>query len=392
MSLRSPINVETVRSLRAEIPALRNYYCLNSGGVSSMPQATFSRLRGLQEQEFIQTGAHPDIRADYESECRSLRRELAGLLNAKTEEIALIRAVSEVISFVASALSLKAGDRVILSAEEHKSGYLPWLALKDRLGIEVVALGVTGDDEHFITELQQAITPNTRAICVSHVTSERGIVLPIEQVAAIGREHAIVTVVDAAQSFGAREINTHAIGCDVIAFPAYKWGLGPYGIGAMYVRREIQDQLPPPGSGSGAAEQFDFPPGVIRLHTSAERYQYGARPFALFAAWRISVAILASLGLANIQDRNAILVAEARDALRGVEAVMVTPDQGQTRSGILSVGVPGVSGTRVAEHCLRQHQILCRRAHDDTVARFCFHAFNDSDDIAATAEAIQQLA
>jgi selenocysteine lyase/cysteine desulfurase len=160
MSLKSPINAESVRSLRGEIPALRRFHSLNSGGLSSMPQATFAQLLALLEQEFVQTGAHPDIRADYEQECHSLRREPASLLGAQTEEVALIRAVSEVISFVASALSLSPGDRVILSAEEHKNGYLPWLALRDRLGIDVVALEATGDDEQFIHDLHQAITPN----------------------------------------------------------------------------------------------------------------------------------------------------------------------------------------------------------------------------------------
>ena len=112
---------------------------------------------------------------------------------------------------------------MILSTEAHKSGYLPWLALRDRIGIEVVAIEATGNDEQFINDLHQAITPNTRAICISHVTSERGIVLPIEQVSTIGREQEIVTVVDAAQPFGARAINVRALGCDVIAFPAFKW-------------------------------------------------------------------------------------------------------------------------------------------------------------------------
>ena len=144
MSLKSPINAEAVRSLRDDIPALRHFHCLNSGGVSSMPQGTFARLLALQEQEFVQTGAHPDIRTDYEEQCHSLRCELAALLGAQSKEVALIRAVSEVVSFVASALALKPGDQVILSAEEHKSGYLPWLALRDRLGIEVVATAIHG--------------------------------------------------------------------------------------------------------------------------------------------------------------------------------------------------------------------------------------------------------
>ena len=101
---------------------------------------------------------------------------------------------------------------------------------------------------------------------------------------------------------------------------------------------------------------------------------------------------MAKLGLANIQARNASLVAEARDAFQSVEAVIATPNQGRKGSGILSVSPSGISGTRAVDHCLHQHQILCRHAHNDTAVRFCFHAFNDTVDIAATAEAFEQLA
>ena len=87
-----------------------------------------------------------------------------------------------------------------------------------------------------------AITANTRAICLSHVTTERGIVLPVDRVSVLARERGIVTVVDAAQSFGARPTDMRQLDCDVMAFPAFKWSIGPYGIGAMYVRREAQER------------------------------------------------------------------------------------------------------------------------------------------------------
>ena len=122
--------------------------------------------------------------------------EIAALIGAEPDEIALIRAVSEAISWVAAALQLQHGDRVILTSEEHPSGYLPWLTLRDRLGLELVAIDVDGDDDTFIRDLEAALTANTRAICLSHVTTERGIVLPIDRVSALARERGIVTVVE----------------------------------------------------------------------------------------------------------------------------------------------------------------------------------------------------
>ena len=82
---------------------------------------------------------------------------------------------------------MQRGDRVILTSEEHPSGYLPWLTLRDRLGLELVAIKVDGDDHAFLRDLEAAMTANTRAICLSHVTTERGVVLPMDGVSALAR-------------------------------------------------------------------------------------------------------------------------------------------------------------------------------------------------------------
>ena len=79
---------------------------------------------------------------------------------------------------------------MILTGEEHPSGYLPWLTLCDRLGLELVAIHVDGDDHAFLRDLEAAMTANTRAICLSHVTTERGVVLPVGQISTLAREAA----------------------------------------------------------------------------------------------------------------------------------------------------------------------------------------------------------
>jgi len=376
--------------LRESIPAIRHYVCLNSGGVAPTPQATLDLQQSWYDREAVMTTTNPDLREIYYEELAGLRGEIAELLNAEPGEIALIRAVSEAVSFVAAALELKRGDRVILTAAEHPSGYLAWLTLRDRLGLELVAIDADGDDDAFLRDVEAAMTPNTRAFCLSHVTTERGIVLPVDRVSALARERGVVTVVDAAQSFGARPTDMQQLGCDVFTFPAFKWSMGPYGVGAMYVRRDAQERLHPWGSGAGAVSQSSFPPGEAHLHDNAQRYEFGARPYALYAAWRASIRILTDLGLEAVQQRSAELAAEARAVFGDLPGASIrTPEQGEARSGIFTVGLDGADGTALADHCLHAHRVLCRAADGKTAVRLSFHAFNDPTDIQAAVAAFE---
>ena len=376
--------------LREAIPAIRHYVCLNSGGVAPTPQATLDLQQSWYDREAVMTTTNPDLREIYYEELAGLRGEIAALLNADPGEIALIRAVSEAVSFVAAALELKRGDRVILTAAEHPSGYLAWLMLRDRLGLEVVAIEAEGDDDAFLRDVEAAMTPNTRAFCLSHVITERGIVLPVDRVSALARERGVVTVVDAAQSFGARPTDMQQLGCDVFAFPAFKWSMGPYGTGAMYVRRDAQERLHPWGSGAGAVSQSSFPPGEAHLHDNAQRYEFGARPYALYAAWRASIKILNDLGLEAVQQRSAELAAEARAVFGDLPGASIrTPEQGDSRSGIFTVGLDGADGTALADHCRHAHRILSRAADGKTAVRLSFHAFNESTDIQAAVAAFE---
>lgn len=379
--------------LREALPAVRHYCCLNSGGVAPTPQLTLDVQQAFYDREAVMTTTNPELYQVYTAELAALRGEIAALIGADSDEIALIRAISEAISWVAAALDLQRGDRVILTAEEHPSGYLPWLTLRDRLCLELVAIEVNGDDDAFLRDLEAALTPNTRAICLSHVTTERGVVLPVDEVSALARERGIVTVVDAAQSFGARPTDVRLLGCDVMAFPSFKWSMGPYGIGAMFVRRDVQERLLPSGSGGGAVTEAEFPPGSFGFHPTAERYEFGARPYALYAAWRSSIQLVSDLGLEAIQQRSAALAAHARRIFSDVPGARIkTPDQGAARSGIFTVGLEGVPGMPLAEHCLKTHRILCRAAYGFTAVRFSFHAFNDASDIQAAANALGDFA
>ena len=99
------------------------------------------------------------------------------------------------------------------------------------------------------------------------------------------------------------------------------------------------------------------------------------------------------LGLDAIQQRSAALAADGRRIFSDIPGARIkTPEQGDARSGIFTVGLEGVSGTPLAEHCLKTHRILCRAAYGFTAVRFSFHAFNDASDIEVAANALEDFA
>ena len=383
-----------IRAIRTQIPALRDGRPLNAGGIAPMPQATRDALAACYAREGREGGSSARLRAWYDEEYEGLRRDLARFLNAAPDEIALIRAVSECISLVAEGLDLRRGDRVILTDEEHPSGYLSWLNLWRRRGIDVAWAQVVGDDGAFMAGLEAATNDRTRAICLSHVTTERGFVLPVREVSAFARERGIVTVIDGAQSAGQIPVDFHDLGCDFYTFPAFKWCMGPYGVGAMYVRAGALELVDVAGSGLGAVETSSFPPGDLALHRSAQRYEYGARPYPLYAAWRKSLEFLkAAGGMPAVHARNRQLALDLVETLHDVDGAEIhTPDQGLRRTGILTFGLRDVAGSSLAEHLIQAHRIQCRSAHHGRGVRISLHFFADRTDVDAVVGAARAYA
>jgi selenocysteine lyase/cysteine desulfurase len=378
-------------SIRAEIPALRQVRPLNAGGVAPMPQVTSDTIAELYAKESASAGMGVGAKLWFDERVHELRAVLADWLHAKPAEIGMSRAVSESISLIAEGLDLQAGDRVILTDEEHPSGYLSWLNLRERRGIEVTWAHVTADHDAFMAELDSLADERTRAICLSHVTTERGFVLPVRRVARLARERGIVSIVDGAQAVGQLPVDLHDLGCDVYAFPAFKWCMGPYGVGALYVREERLDSLPVAGAGAGAAASFSFPPGAFSAHPTAARFEFGARPYPLYVAWLKSIEFLRSAAsIDEVWARNQRLARELRMELTAIEGIeLFSPDQGPCDTGIVTFGMRATTGTPLAEHLVGHHQVQCRRAHHDQGVRVCTHFFIDRPEIEALLDGIR---
>src|SRR5205814_1319717 len=221
-------NAATSQKPRAVIDALRNYYERDNANVH----------RGIHELSNRATAAF-----------EAARQRAAKFINARSaNEIIFTRGTTEGINLVAMAWgskNIKAGDKILLTEMEHHSNIVPWQLLAERTGAKLVFLPITGDIGLLdLNRLDEWLTKEVKLFALTHISNSLGTINPISELCARARKLGITTLVDAAQSAGHRPIDIQEIGCDFLVFSGHKM-CGPTGIGVLYGRQELLDQMPP---------------------------------------------------------------------------------------------------------------------------------------------------
>ncbi len=175
-----------------------------------------------------------------------IRKKVAAFMGADPEEIALTRNATEGMNTVASGLDLQPGDEVLMSNQEHPGGRGPWYQRAKRFGIVVKEFEVpispksTGE---ILERVESAITPKTRVISVSHITTVTGGMMPVKDIASLARGRNIISLFDGAHAIGQLPLNMHEIGCDYYATSPHKWLFAPKGTGVLYCRKGMAEKL-----------------------------------------------------------------------------------------------------------------------------------------------------
>jgi cysteine desulfurase / selenocysteine lyase len=214
---------------------------LNLAGESPMPKVS---LRAVQAA--LGDKKHPHHRPDsvfYEIPNR-IRMNLAQLIGAKPEEIAVTTGAATGVAAMAYALEWKPGDEVITAAREFPLQYTTWKPMEVREGIK---LKIVPPRERFITaeDLIAAMTPRTRVVSVSMVRFDDGSMLDARRVADACHMQGALFVLDVSQCCGALPMNVNDLGADVVVSAGYKWLLGPFGTGFFWVKHELLSRLRP---------------------------------------------------------------------------------------------------------------------------------------------------
>lgn len=232
-------------------------------------------------------------------------------------------------------------------------------------------------------------------ISVSHVTSENGLRVPARELADLAHAHGARLILDGCQAVGQFPIDVHEIGCDFYAAGTYKWLLGPFGTGFLWVRRDLLPEIEPSWVGAGGTISFDPETAQWEPLPSGEKYEFGARYWPVVPAMGAAIDFISAIGLDAIAARSHELVTRMCDRLAGRPGVIeFAPRCAALRTGMVGAAVEGIEGKDLAERLRGRgiHLRANRGPNGLTGVRLCLAFFVTEDEVDLTADAIAELA
>jgi selenocysteine lyase/cysteine desulfurase len=320
----------------------------------------------------------------HQAEMNSRAREAAARL-VGADDVALTQNTTHGMNLGVGSIDWREGDEVVSVTTEHPGCLVPLHNLKSRFGVEVNLVSPPVTPE----KIEASLAPNTRLVALSHVDWTNGEVLPLGEICAVAREREVLTLVDGAQSVGNIPVDVPATGADMYAFTSHKWGLGPEGIGAFYVRPGLPVYSPNVGLMS-LPDPADFDiEGGYGLRSDARRFEASTMSPALaggFAAAAEAVYERSSTWFGEIRHRADLLM----DLLSEAPRVTVRSPR-PAQSGLVSFEVEGVAAKDAVELLLGRGFILRYLPAPTSYIRASTHLFNTEGELEALAEAVRGL-
>ena len=343
-------------ALRGQFVIPKDEVYLNNGTVGSSPYPVLKAIFDsfLETEQMAQENPEEYPIWGYEPYV-TYRDSLAEFVGATRDQIALTRNATESNNYIANGLELKAGDEVLMSDQEHPGGEEPWNMRAKRYGIVVKKFEIPKPPKNsaeILNRINDSITPRTRIIFVSHITTATGVVLPVKEIAALARSKGIISAFDGAHVTGMMRLNLNDMGCDLYTSSPHKWLQAPKGTGFLYLRDEaVMSKL----WNTIATHGWDDP------SLKAERFQHiGSSNVPILAGLKAAISFANWIGIDRVEKRHRQLadLIFAEMMKRGAES-LTSPDPA-LRCGIVSVNVQPVKMPDLEFWMWKQHKIRIR--------------------------------
>ncbi|MCU1239379.1 MAG: aminotransferase [Candidatus Acidoferrum typicum] len=335
------------------IPADEVY--LNNGTVGSSPAPVLRAIfDGYNETEKMAQSDPEDYPIWGYAAWNEFRDPLAAFIGCKRDEVALVRNATEANSYIANGVDLKPGDEVLMTDQEHPGGEHPFNLRAKRYGIVVKKVTLpkpVPNAASVLNLINDAITPRTRVLFFSHITTVTGVVLPAKELCALARSKGILSAVDGAHVPGMMSLNLHDLGCDMYSSSPHKWLQATKGSGFLFVRDEVIDRV----WNTIATEGWDD------TKIRAERFQrIGSSNVPALWGLRASIKLANDIGMERIEKRHRKMADYLLGEMvkRGAES-WTSPDA-SLRCAIATVNVPGVQRTELEKWLWQTKKIRIR--------------------------------
>jgi cysteine desulfurase/selenocysteine lyase len=385
---------------------------LDSANTSQKPRQVLDALADFYERHNanIHRATHQlgeEATAAYEG----ARATVAGFIGAaEPAEVVFTKNVSEAINLVAYSMgnasaagsggrfALGPGDEIVITEMEHHSNIVPWQLLCQRTGATLRWFRVTPEGRLDTSDIDGLITGRTRLVALAHQSNVLGTINPVREIA--GRAHAAgaLVLVDAAQSVPHMPVDVAALGADFLGFTGHKM-CGPTGIGVLWGRRELLEEMPPFLGGGEMIED-------VRMERSTfapppHKFEAGTMPIAEAATLAAAIGYLGEVGLAALREYEHGLVSHALEALAEIDGLRILgPAEPVDRGAAISFTVDGVHPHDMSQ-VLDERGIAVRAGHHcawplhramgvQASTRASFYLYNTHEEADALAEGIRE--
>lgn len=359
--LKRLLNTEKIRK---DFPILESGIVYLDNAASSLtPEQVLQKIMEFYHsyRANVDRGIHR-LSQKASEEYEKTHAKVADLINAESEtEIVLTRNATEAINLIANGLAWKKGDKIVTSLIEHHSNFIVWLRLKRRYGVDVEIVRPNREGLFDIADFEKAIDNKTRLVALTHVSNVLGVRTPLQEVAKIAHDHDAHLLVDGAQSVPHLKVDVQRIGCDFLAFSGHKM-LGPTGVGALYARRELLDDLEPLSIGGGTIA--DVGSNYYTLSEGPSKFEAGTPAIAEAIGLGAAIEYLSEIGLENIGIHERKLVENLYKGLTDISGVEVYgPKRVEQRTSIVSFNVNSLNPHDVALALDVSADIMVRSGH-----------------------------
>jgi cysteine desulfurase/selenocysteine lyase len=315
-------------------------------------------------------------------------------------EIIFTRNATESINLVAYGWglhNLNEGDEVLITIMEHHSNIVPWQMLRDKKGITLKYIDVDADGNLRLDDLDSLITDKTRLVSLIHASNVTGAVNPVKYIAGEAKKAGALVLIDGAQSIPHIPIDVVDIGCDFFAASGHKM-LGPTGIGFLYGRKELLEEMEPFLYGGDMIEKVTMEEST--WNELPWKFEAGTPNIAGGIALGAAVDYINAVGIDNIYRHEAELMEYAAERFSEIPWIKTYGPATGERVGVISFNVEGVhphdlAGTldeegiavRSGHHCA---QPLMHKLGMDYAARVSFYLYNTKEEIDLAIRALEK--
>ena len=327
--------MEDLGKIREKFPVTKNKIFMNHAAQSPLPKPVADSIHSCVD-EISRSGYLP-------SEWQDMGKpEFAELINAKTEEIALVENTSMGMNIAANMLRFPPGAKIVTTDLEYPAAVYPFL----RKGINAKVYYVKNvNGEIRLEDMEKAVDDSTAAVAVSHVEYVNGFRHDLGALSKIAHEHGAYLIVDAIQSAGVMPIDVRKDNVDFLTTACYKWLLSPPGAAYLYVKEELVGKFEPPFAGWASVKQEVFNTvdfydiWKLELSDTATRFEVGSPSSLSFVGAKQAMRMLLDFGIGNIEKRVLKLTNQLLQSVKDFGLILQTPESEKCRSGIVNFKV-----------------------------------------------------